>query len=301
MKPITIVSNQQLALPAARASARRKPADLAQQSLALAVGLARSLELQPLLEQFSRSAGDYVPHDSLGFRYAVAGSEQAILIGAAARHTCSYQLTVEDTSLGTLSVTRRRRFEETELATLEQLLSIIVYPLRNALLYHRAQHDAATDRLTGLSNRSVFSDALVREISRAQRYGSSLSLLMADLDNLKPINDRHGHSAGDRALQQVAQALRAGLRDSDQVFRYAGDEFAVLLIGGEGDAAREVAERLRAQVAALSPEPVPVRPTLSIGLSSLRADDDARTLFERADAALYSAKRAGRNCVCSAD
>lgn len=301
MKPITIVSNQQPALAVRGASARRKPDDLTQQSLALAVNLARNLELQPLLEQFSRSAGDYVPHDSLGFRHEIAGSEQAIVLGAAARHSCSYQLTVDDTTLGTLSVTRRRRFDEADLVTLEQLLGVIVYPLRNALLYYRAQHDAATDRLTGLSNRSVFGGALVREISRAQRYGSSLALLMSDLDNLKPINDRHGHSAGDRVLQQVAQVLRAGMRGSDQVFRYAGDEFAVLLVGGAGDAAREAAERLRAQVADLSPEPVPVRPTVSIGLSSLRADDDARTLFERADAALYAAKRAGRNCVCSAD
>ncbi|GAB4357598.1 MAG: GGDEF domain-containing protein [Immundisolibacter sp.] len=268
--------------------------------MALAVGLASNLDLQPLLAQFSRSAGDFVPHDSLGFRHTFAGEEHTVLIGAPARHTCSYQLTVEDTSLGTLSVTRRRRFEETELAMLEQLLSILVYPLRNALLYYRAQHEAATDRLTGLSNRSAFNEAMAREVSRALRYGSGLTLLMADLDNLKLINDRHGHSAGDRALQQVAQALRGALRDSDQVFRYAGDEFAVLLIGGGDDAARAVAERLRARVADLSPEPVPVRPTLSIGLSSLRADDDARTLFERADAALYAAKRAGRDCVCSA-
>lgn len=301
MKPITIVSKQQSAPMPPPAKARLRPADLAQQSLALAVSLARNLELEPLLEQFSRCAGDYVPHDSLGFRHEVAGSERVIVIGTAQRHACSYQLTVEDTTLGTLTVTRRRRFEEMELATLEQLLSIIVYPLRNALLYYRAQHDAATDRLTGLSNRSVFGDALVREISRAQRYGTGLSLLMADLDNLKLINDCHGHGAGDRALQLVAQALRAGLRDSDQVFRYAGDEFAVLLIGGDGEAAREVAERLRAQVPDFSSEAVPVRPTLSIGLSSLRADDDARTLFERADAALYAAKRAGRNCVCGAD
>ncbi len=301
MKPITIVSKQQSAPLPPPARARLRPADLAQQSLALAVSLARNLDLEPLIEQFSRSAGDYVPHDSLSFRHDVAGSEQTILIGAAGRHACSYQLTVEDTSLGTLSLTRCRRFDETELATLEQLLGIIVYPLRNALLYYRAQHEAATDRLTGLANRSVFGDALAREISRAQRYGSSLALLMVDLDNLKLINDRHGHSAGDRALQQVAQALRTSLRDSDQVFRYAGDEFAVLLIGGEGSAAVEVAERLRTQVAELSPEPVPVRPTLSIGVSSLRTDDDTQALFERADTALYAAKRAGRNCVYSTD
>jgi diguanylate cyclase (GGDEF)-like protein len=300
MKPVTIVSNPRLARPAqAAAQPRRKPTDLDKQSPGLAAHLSRHLELEPLLSQFSRCTGDYVPHDSLTFRHEFAGSEQTIVFGAAARHSCTYQLTVEDMALGSLALTRRRRFEEAELALIEQLVGVIVYPLRNALLYYRAQHDAATDRLTGLSNRAVFNDALVREVRRAQRYGTALTLLMADLDNLKPINDRLGHSAGDRVLQQVAQALRAGVRDSDHVFRYAGDEFAVLLIGSDGDAARDVAERLRALVAETSGEPM--QPSVSVGLASLRVGENAETLFERADAALYAAKRAGRNCVCSAD
>ena len=139
------------------------------------------------------------------------------------------------------------------------------------------------------------------EVSRAQRYGTSLTLLMIDVDNLKHINDRAGHSAGDRALQQVAGVLRAGVRDSDQVFRYAGDEFAVLLVGGDAATAREVAERLRSRVAGLPADAEPARPTLSIGLAPLRATDSGQALFERADSALYGAKQAGRNCVCSAE
>lgn len=302
MKPVTIVSNAVSARGAApSAPSRRSLADLEKHALALAANLARHLELEPLLAEFSRGAGDYVPHDGLTFRHELAGSERTLVCGAPARHSCAYQLTVEDQPLGTLTLSRRRRFDETELALIEQLLGVIVYPLRNALLYCQAQHDAATDRLTGLANRSVFVDALGREISRAQRYGCGLSLLMVDLDNLKPINDRYGHGAGDGTLQAVAQALRAGVRDSDQVFRYAGDEFAVLLVGGTAPAAREVAERLRARVAAVSLPSLPAAPTVSVGLASLRPGDDARTLFERADSALYAAKNAGRNCVCSAD
>lgn len=300
MKPITVVSSGRPArAPVTAAPPCRDLADLVERGSMLAAQLARHLDLEPLLTQFSRVTGEYVPHDSLSFRHEFAGSERAVVIGATGRHSCSHQLTVEDTRLGTLSLRRRRRFDEGELQTIEQLLGVIVYPLRNALLYYRAQHDAATDRLTGLANRSVFHDSLAREISRAQRYGSNLALLMADLDNLKPINDRHGHSAGDRALQHVADTLRGGLRDSDQVFRYAGDEFAMLLVGSNADAAREVAERLRVKVAELSD--VPIQPTLSIGLASVRTGDSAQALFERADAALYAAKRAGRNCICSAD
>ena len=172
----------------------------------------------------------------------------SLLTARAVAIPAPYQLKVEDMPLGTLRIARRQRFEESELAMLEQLIGVIVYPLRNALLYRRAQHDAATDPLTGLSNRGVFDDALPREISRALRYGTALTLLMVDVDNLKHINDRAGHSAGDRGLQQVAGMLRAGVRDSDQVFRYAGDEFAVLLVGGDATTAREVAERLRSRV-----------------------------------------------------
>ena len=302
MKPVTLVSNpvSARAVPPVTPS-RRSAADFEKHALTLAVNLARQLELEPLLAEFSRCAGEYVPHDGLTFRHELAGSERTLVFGAPARHSCSYRLTVEDRPLGTLTLSRRRRFDETELALIEQLLGVIVYPLRNALLYLQARHDAAIDSLTGLANRSVFVDALGREISRAQRYGSGLSLLMVDLDNLKAINDRYGHGAGDRALQAVAQALRAGLRDSDQVFRYAGDEFAVLLVGGTPQAAQEVAERLRARVATVSLDALPAAPTVSIGLASLRPGDDARTLFERADAALYAAKHAGRNCVCSVD
>lgn len=300
MKPITLVSSGRPARAQASAAVPcRKPAELVEQSSHLVAQLARHLELDPLLAHFSRLAGEYVPHDSLSFRHEFAGSERAVVVGATARNTSSYQLTVEDTRLGTLSLSRRRRFDENELHTVEQLLGVVVYPLRNALLYYRALHDAATDRLTGLANRGVFHDSLAREISRAQRYGSHVVLLMADLDNLKPINDRHGHSAGDRALQHVADVLRACLRDSDQVFRYAGDEFAMLLVGSTADSAREVADRLRTKVSEASE--LAIRPTISLGLASMRADDSAQALFDRADAALYAAKRSGRNCVCSAD
>lgn len=300
MKPITLVSSGRPVRAQAPAAAPcRKPAELTEQSSQLVAQLSRHLEIDGLLEQFSRMAGEYVPHDSLSFRHEFAGSERAVVVGATARNTCSYQLTVEDTRLGTLSLSRRRRFDESELHTVEQLLGVVVYPLRNALLYYRALHDAAIDRLTGLANRGVFLDSLAREISRAQRYGSNVVLLMADLDNLKPINDRHGHSAGDRALQHVADVLRGGVRDSDQVFRYAGDEFAMLLVGSTADSAREVADRLRAKVSETSG--LAIAPTISLGLASVRVDDSAQVLFDRADAALYAAKRSGRNCVCSAD
>lgn len=301
MKRINILSDQAQAVPPQAASPRRKPADLARYTLELSATLGRYLEIEPLIDHFSRRIGEFLSYDSLNFRHEFAGHWRVIAHGSGGRHSCTYQLQVEEMPLGTLRIARRQRFEEPELAILEQLVGVLVYPLRNALLYLRAQHDAATDPLTGLSNRGVFDDALLREVSRAQRYGTALTLLMIDLDNLKHINDRAGHSAGDRALQQVARLLRAGVRDSDQVFRYAGDEFAILLVGSDHDAAVEVAERLRSRVENLPRDTSAVQPTLSAGLATLRATDSGQTLFERADAALYGAKQAGRNRVGSAD
>lgn len=299
MKLISIESDRPRPLQAAKPAAR-KPIDMAYLTLELSAALGRHLELETLIDQFSRRIGEVLPHDSLSFRHALAGDWRVIAHGSGGRHSCSYDLKVEDMSLGTLRITRRQRFEESELATLEQLVGVLVWPLRNAVLYRRAQHDAATDPLTGLSNRGVFDDALPREISRALRYGTALTLLMVDLDNLKRINDRAGHAAGDRALQELAEVLRAGLRDSDHVFRYGGDEFAVLLVGSEGPAALDVAERLRSRVQALPGDGRVVKPTLSLGVAALRASDTPAALFERADGALYQAKQAGRNRVCEA-
>ena len=299
MKLISVESDRRHA-PQAPKPISRKPVNMAHLTLELSAALGRHLDLEALIDQFSRRLGEVLPHDSLSFRHVLAGDWRVIAHGSGGRHSCSYELKVEDMSLGTLRITRRQRFEESELATLEQLVGVLVWPLRNALLYRRAQYEAATDPLTGLSNRGVFNSVLPREISRALRYGAALTLLMVDVDNLKVINDRAGHSAGDRSLQQVATALRGGLRDSDHVFRYGGDEFAVLLVGSEGAAALEVAERLRSQMDALPDDACDVKPTLSLGVAALRASDTPEALFERADAALYRAKKAGRNRACEA-
>lgn len=164
----------------------------------------------------------------------------------------------------------------------------------------RLEHMAHVDPLTGMNNRRRFLELAELEFERARRYqGKNLSMLMLDLDHFKQINDTHGHPAGDAVLRKAAQACRESLRNVDTLGRLGGEEFAALLPETAGPRALQIAKRVCRVIAgtqvALDNKP-PINVTASIGVASLSAGDTGvGTLLERADAALYEAKRAGRN------
>ncbi|HEY0957627.1 MAG TPA: GGDEF domain-containing protein [Roseateles sp.] len=158
------------------------------------------------------------------------------------------------------------------------------------------EHQAATDALTGLPNRRSLDRALAAQLALAQREGRPLSLLMLDLDHFKAVNDTHGHAVGDAVLRSFAQRVQAQLRPSDVCARYGGEEFVVLLSGTAELLAVHAAERLRRAVAD-SPLVPGVSITVSVGVACWQTGKDAATLLARADAAMYAAKRAGRNRV----
>jgi len=162
---------------------------------------------------------------------------------------------------------------------------------------------ATTDTLTGLRTRRYLEEWLAVEVARCERFGHDLACLMADIDDFKRVNDRHGHPVGDQVLTRVAEILRTKLRGFDLAFRYGGEEFLVLLPQAGAEQAKEVAERIRQAVAA---EPWAFNHsqdsiTISIGVATLRGippgPGRGLDLVERADRALYEAKRAGRNRV----
>jgi diguanylate cyclase (GGDEF)-like protein len=162
----------------------------------------------------------------------------------------------------------------------------------------RAQLSSLADRdgLTGLLNHRAFHEHLASTLANVARQGLPAALLVIDLDHFKAINDEHGHLVGDAVLRAVAQTLVASGRAGDVVARIGGEEFAMLLPGAGPQDAGTVAERIRSAVEQIT-EPVPV--TASIGVSAAPAGDvDGRDLLERADGALYAAKRQGRNQVC---
>jgi len=157
---------------------------------------------------------------------------------------------------------------------------------------------STTDSLTGLLNRRAFYPRLQQEIERSRRSGSPISLLVLDLDHLKELNDRHGHHAGDRALTEIARAIRVEMRSIDVGARLGGDEFALLAVGVDESAARTVAARLRSAIETqTTAQPI----SASIGVVTFDPSrnrlDDVWALTRAADQALYTAKRAGRNRV----
>jgi diguanylate cyclase (GGDEF)-like protein len=161
----------------------------------------------------------------------------------------------------------------------------------------QAERNAHTDALTGLGNRHWMQTMFEREVTRTLHAKKSLCLMMIDVDNFKVFNDQYGHIAGDRVLVAVADALREYLRPTDLVARFGGDEFAVLLPDLQVKQARQTAERIRQQVAGLSPASLATAVTISIGIADRTDQDDVARLVQRADAAMYDAKEAGRNRV----
>lgn len=163
---------------------------------------------------------------------------------------------------------------------------------------------SVTDPLTGLANRRSLDERLAIEIAEANRYGTTLSLVMMDLDQFKQLNDRHGHLAGDSVLRAVANLLNEEKRRVDLVARYGGEEFLAVLPHTNAEAAAAWAERVRQRLAqtALAHEGALLHLTASFGVAQARPPDDTpERLIEATDMALYEAKRAGRNCVARSD
>lgn len=164
---------------------------------------------------------------------------------------------------------------------------------RNTLLTRLA----ATDPLTGVKNRRRFAEDLEWHARLLPRQSHPLSLLMLDVDRFKTYNDTHGHLAGDEVLRGLAELLRFEVRESDAVARYGGEEFAILLPATDLDGATELAERIRAAVEARDWPLTPVTASLGVAAAPPGLICEPADLIARADAALYQAKRSGRNRV----
>jgi len=206
-------------------------------------------------------------------------------------------------SIGILSVYTRRRREFTkkdiEMACL--FSSQVAIAIDMIQSFERIKLEAITDGLTELYNHRYFHERLDDEIERARNNSTAVSLLFCDIDNFKAFNDLNGHEAGDNALKEVARIIKNSIRAIDLAARYGGEEFTVILPETEDWGAEYVAERIRKKITEFSFNTAGARPhslTLSIGIASLPKDaQDKKSLIDKADWAMYYAKRNGKNQV----
>ena len=175
--------------------------------------------------------------------------------------------------------------------------------MRNKLLGTQKQLEllAQIDELTQVYNRRHFLVELNREMARSRRYRNRLSIAYLDIDHFKQVNDKYGHEAGDIALKQVAGTLKEHLRSEDILGRLGGEEFCLCLPELQASQAVESCERYRKLIESLPHQTngQTFHVTASFGITEFNPEDDEKSLLARADKALYSAKRSGRNCIQS--
>jgi diguanylate cyclase (GGDEF)-like protein len=193
-------------------------------------------------------------------------------------------------------------FEDHDRMAAASLAAQAVIALDNARLHRIVERQARVDGLTGLANRRAGEDYLESELARVARFGGPLAVVVADLDDFKAVNDRFGHAAGDLVLREFAHALEEGIRDVDLACRWGGEEFVLVLPGTDLTGAAHLAERIRLDlesrvVLSAQGEAIPMR--ASFGVAAASHGVEPKDVLAAADAALYRAKRAGKNCVAA--
>jgi diguanylate cyclase (GGDEF)-like protein len=276
------------------------------------VDLGSSIDLDEVLSRTLEAAGALPGAD--GALVSMEGPEGKPLVAALGLSTeeaerqaypqshLAVPLEGEAGEFGRLTIFSRspsRAFDECILGELEALATRAGPAVDNAKRFLEARQLADLDALTSLHNRRYFHDTLAREVARAQRYDRKLALIVFDIDDFKAVNDRIGHLAGDSVLADAAERVRDVVRSADIACRVGGDEFAVILPESTLADADQLYRRIQAAVSA-RPIMHAGRLHLSAGVAELRPDDVATTLFERADAALYRAKNAGKDQIVAA-
>lgn len=260
------------------------------ESLALLQALQSSLEPEVVVDTFARRLGEQFGVEGIAFDHPEYGRNW----GAKGKHAYAARLKLDGAALGRLEFYRKRAFAPRERHELGVLTDLLLHPLRNALSHAYLQKQAFEDGLTGLLNRQALGRMLPRELAAAERQDQPLTLVMLDLDFLKPINDSLGHAAGDRVLQEMAHAINGALRQSDLAFRIGGDEFIILLPATQETGARTVVERIRQALADTAAKDGPAV-AFSAGIATSTPGVTADALLDQADQAMYRAKHAGRN------
>lgn len=261
--------------------------------------LSTTLSLETQMGILTEEIQSVIPFDCMTYRHQISARDFVYATGMGGPHRCDYRLNLEGQYYGSLTFSRKRRFAEKELEGFELILSAAICPIRNACRFIAVEQAALTDALTGIPNKRAMDDALARATSLGNRHGLEHSLILCDLDHFKVINDEHGHVVGDHVLQLAAGELQKAIRTSDEVYRYGGEEFAILLPQTSEADARAVADRIRQFIGSIRVNcgETDIDLTTSCGVAMRLQDEEAQQWLARSDEALYRAKANGRNCT----
>ncbi|WP_206483944.1 GGDEF domain-containing protein [Thalassotalea sp. G2M2-11] len=262
--------------------------------LALMEQLQTSLDVNVLLNIFAMEVAKYVEFSGLYFKSvnisaAVRGSKSA-------RKERRYELKINHQYIGTLTYALNSPISITNHKIIKKLHQLLVYPLNNAIKYQQAMQLAMQDALTGLSNRRYFDQQIKRAMHHANRQHTKVGIIVCDLNKFKEVNDCYGHSVGDQVLLKFARALETSVRDSDSIFRFGGDEFAILVEDASEDSLNIIEARINhavGQCSLLSKYGV----GFSLGKTFMNRADNEQSFFERADQLLYKNKLQHHNTL----
>lgn len=258
-----------------------------ERSNALIEQLQVTLDPEKLLNAFAMEASKYC--DFSGLYFKSNGLTAAARGCKKAKFERLFELTLNNELVGVLTYHINSPIHLDQVKILNELHKCLLYPLRNALQYQYALSLAMQDALTSLGNRRYFDQQLKRAMHHAKRQASPLGLLVCDLNKFKMINDNFGHQIGDEILVQFSNALKASVRDSDSLFRFGGDEFVILVENASQQSLNAIKQRVYLALESnflLNKYQV----SCSLGYTFMNNADDERSLFDRADKALYHQK-----------
>ena len=259
----------------------------AQRNLALLEQLQTTLDVKNLINIFAIEVAKYLDFTGIYFKHVdvsatARGSRQA-------KAERQFELKINDQFLGIITYAVNTPISISDDKVLTELHQLLINPLNNAVKYHQAMQLAMQDSLTLLGNRRSFDEQIKRSMAQANRRQASVGLIFCDLNKFKAVNDSFGHAMGDNVLIHFAKALRQSVRDTDYVFRFGGDEFAIIVTDATKPSLTVIEQRIyhtMSQDILLAKYHV----TCSLGLAFMNRADDVSSFFLRADQALYSQK-----------
>jgi diguanylate cyclase (GGDEF)-like protein len=286
MQTLNLVDNQAFDFNAFKVFDSPK-AENVQRKLALMEQLQTTLDMERLLNIFAMEASKYVDFSGLYFKRGdISAAIRGSRTGKIERH---FELKVNQQFVGVLTYAINSPISITNYKILTELHQYLINPLNNAITFHNTLQLAMQDGLTNLGNRRCFDEQLKRAMHHAYRQRNSVGLIVCDLDKFKAINDTYGHNIGDNVLVQFSEALKSSVRDSDSVFRFGGDEFAIIVEDATQDSLTVIEQRISHTMtsdALLSRYQV----TCSLGHTFMDRIDTEESFFERADKHLYQKK-----------